>query len=219
MSKISRERLKFAFVTSLTLGRVPLVVLFLAVALLVNTREHPFWFVIGFGGMLFATLSDIFDGYFARKFNMVSKLGAYADPLTDKVFYVCTLPTLVYVAAVDGHTAHAAFLTFFTALLLFRDQWTSFLRAIGSLHGADAKANWAGKWRTIVAFITICYCYWYFRAPPYWIIVPPLLIYVLEGATIVLTLVSLWIYTRHYWPYLREEILVPLEELDKRGEQ
>ncbi|HUT25951.1 MAG TPA: CDP-alcohol phosphatidyltransferase family protein [Sumerlaeia bacterium] len=211
--------LKFAFVTSLTLGRAPLIGLFLVIALAVNTREHPFWFAVGFGAMILAAFTDLFDGYFARKFDMVTKLGAYADPLTDKVFYVCTLPTLVYVAGRQGECAHAAILVLLTVLLLLRDQWVSFLRSVGSLHNVDAKANWSGKWRTIVAFITICYCYWHFQAPPhFWIVVPAVQIYVMEGLTLALNLISVWVYTRRYWPSLREEILVPLKRKIGEGE-
>ncbi|MBR1944179.1 MAG: CDP-alcohol phosphatidyltransferase family protein [Alphaproteobacteria bacterium] len=36
--------------------------------------------------LIFGALSDFFDGYIARKFNVVSKLGALLDPLSDKIF-------------------------------------------------------------------------------------------------------------------------------------
>ena len=104
------QKAKFLFVTALTVGRIPLILIFLVVNLvfmrqaadawvLGGTHAHAFWFAIAFGAMVLSALTDLFDGYFARKFNMVSKLGAYADPMTDKMFYLVAFPTLVKYAS------------------------------------------------------------------------------------------------------------------------
>lgn len=44
------------------------------------------YILVGF--YLFAYLTDILDGYFARKFNEVSELGKIVDPLADKVLVI-----------------------------------------------------------------------------------------------------------------------------------
>ncbi len=37
--------------------------------------------------LAFAFLTDLFDGYIARKFNQISKLGAILDPVADKLLF------------------------------------------------------------------------------------------------------------------------------------
>jgi len=198
---------KFYFVQSLTLGRIPLIFVFLAISVLAPKPLSCVWFLLAFGAMILSAVTDLFDGYFARKFNVVTRLGAYADPLTDKVFYLTTFPTLVYLAGLEGQDRHAQLLLGLTIFFLLRDQWVSFLRSIGAIYNADAKANWSGKLRTLISFPVICTIYYYLQAPDSWFLqVPKWLIYTLEVATIVITLISAWVYTVYYWPYLKQEL-------------
>ena len=39
--------------------------------------------------LVFSMLSDFFDGYLARKYNVCSDLGALLDPIADKAFACC----------------------------------------------------------------------------------------------------------------------------------
>lgn len=217
MQPRSSLRLKFWFVQALTLVRVPLIFLFLAVSVI---GPHPLpesWFLVAFTAMILSAVTDLFDGYFARKFQVTSRLGSYVDPMMDKVFYLTTFPTLVYLADRLGQHTHARVLLVLAILFLLRDQWVSFLRSLGALHDLSAKANWSGKARTLISFPTICVIYYYVQAPASWCLrVPANLVYGLEGLSVAINLISIGVYTARFWPALRVELRVPDDEKQEK---
>ena len=209
------RRWQFIFVQGLTLGRIPLIFVFLAVSLLAPKPPGAWWFSLAFWAMILSAVTDLFDGYFARKFKVETRLGAYADPLTDKIFYLITFPTLVFLAARAGQYGHAQLLLGLTILFLLRDQWVSFLRTIGAIYGVDAKANWSGKVRTLISFPVICTIYYYLQAPrQWWLQVHPVVLYTCEIACVVVNLISIWVYTAYYWPWIRKELQTPVGSSD-----
>jgi CDP-diacylglycerol---glycerol-3-phosphate 3-phosphatidyltransferase len=203
-------RLRFYFVQALTLVRVPLILLFLGVSVFCTHPLVTAWFLVAFAAMLLSAVTDLFDGYFARKFRVTSRLGSYADPLTDKVFYLTTFPTLVYLAAQAGRHDQARIVLILAILFLLRDQWVSFLRSLGALHNLSAKANWSGKARTVISFPTICVIYYFLQAPPGWHPqIPEQLVHVLELLSVAINLVSIFVYTSDYLSALRAELRPP----------
>jgi CDP-diacylglycerol--glycerol-3-phosphate 3-phosphatidyltransferase len=206
----SSLRLKFIFVQALTLVRVPLIFLFLAVSVFCGHPLSDPWFVVAFGAMILSAVTDLFDGYFARKFRVASRLGGYADPMMDKVFYLTTFPTLVYLADRMGQHGHARLLLVLAILFLLRDQWVTFLRSLGSLHDISPKANWSGKARTLISFPTICLIYYYLQAPPRWVIqAPAALVYAAEALSMLINFISIAVYSLRFWPALRAELRLP----------
>jgi CDP-diacylglycerol--glycerol-3-phosphate 3-phosphatidyltransferase len=203
-------RFKFYLVQGLTLVRAPLIFIFLAVSVFSGHPVSQFWFLVAFASMILSAITDLFDGYLARKFGVASRLGSYADPLTDKVFYLTCFPTLVYLADRIGQHGHARSLLVLAILFLLRDQWVSFLRSIGALHGVSAKANWSGKARTVISFPTICAIYYYLQAPASWTWrIPEWLVYSLEAASVLVNLISIVVYTAQFWPALKVELKAP----------
>ena len=119
----------------------------------------------------------------------------------DKFFYLATFPLLVYVATRNGHPRHAMLLLVMTMLFLMRDQWVTFLRAIGSIYDVAGGANWSGKLRTAVTFPLICVIYAFEESPRPLINAKFLFGFEMLGLTI--NAISVWVYTRRYWPFLR----------------
>jgi CDP-diacylglycerol--glycerol-3-phosphate 3-phosphatidyltransferase len=211
-----RRKWRLAFVAGLTMVRAPLILVFLLITILWNRPLGDGWFCVAFGAMILSAVTDLLDGWFARKLDVVTRFGGYFDPLVDKIFYLATLPTLVYLAAQavsdeagQAHAVsilHARLLLALTVFFLLRDQWVSFLRSLGAIHGRSGKANWSGKLRTVIAFPTICVIYYYIEAPKdWWLRVPMWVVFGLELLGIAVSLLSLWVYTAAYWPYITHE--------------
>ncbi|MBN2301562.1 MAG: CDP-alcohol phosphatidyltransferase family protein [Lentisphaerae bacterium] len=203
----TKQKWQFILVQTLTLARVPLIAVFLCINLLAPKPLSANWFMIAFAALILSAATDLFDGYFARKFDVTTRLGAYADPLTDKIFYLTALPTLIFLAGISGKYFHSQLLLALAILFLARDQWVSFLRSIGALHNLSAKANWSGKVRTLISFPVICVIYYHLEAPEHWWPqISAYAVYSLEALSMAINAVSIWIYTKYYGDILKKEM-------------
>jgi cardiolipin synthase len=69
--------------------------------------HHMMW---GFGIFLLAGLTDILDGYLARKFKLVTELGIILDPLADKLMMLSVILSLVISGVIQWWLAVLVFL-------------------------------------------------------------------------------------------------------------
>jgi CDP-diacylglycerol---glycerol-3-phosphate 3-phosphatidyltransferase len=196
-----RWRRRLILVNGLTLSRAPLVVVFGVCAVWQVFRPDAAWLAgAALAALILAALTDAVDGWLARRWQVVTRFGAMADPVTDKVFYLVTLPVLLYLVAHRNQSAHAVVMLVFTILFMMRDQWVTFLRSVAAELGGDVQANWAGKLRTALSFPIACAVYVYVAWTPSWL--PLGLVYVLEAAGIAVNCLSIVVYTRQYAPYI-----------------
>ena len=198
------------FVNALTFSRVPLIFAFMVFAIVGECR-HWVWTIPACVSMFLAGITDLLDGRLARRWNVVSTFGKLADPLMDKVFFIVSFPTLLWLIGMQGENrVHLAVMLVFTVLYILRDQWVTFLRAVASTYRADVSAMWLGKVRTALSFPAagLIYTYLAFRRflPTSWNGPFLALLYVVEAFLIVLNVYSCIVYTRAYWPYIRRAI-------------
>ena len=195
------------FVNALTFSRVPLIFAWAACAVVAHFRESIPVTVAACVCMFLAGISDLYDGKLARRWKVVSTFGKLADPLMDKVFFIVSFPTLLWLIVVQGESlVHGVVMLAFTVLYILRDQWVTFLRAVASTYHADVSAMWLGKVRTALSFPAAGMIYFYlafhglFPAQVnHWFL---LSVYAVEGGLILLNVYSCVVYTRAYWPYL-----------------
>jgi len=74
----------------ITTGRVCLVPLFMLVFYLERTEAKIFATII----FIVASLTDFFDGYLARKYNLITNFGKIMDAIADKVLVCAALVLL-----------------------------------------------------------------------------------------------------------------------------
>lgn len=97
--------------------------------------EHMAAFVLFVGAMI----TDIVDGYLARKWNLVTPAGAYLDPLADKLMVTAVLVMLVPLGWLPA---------WLVVVLLCREIAITGLRGIASQEGLVISASSLGKIKT-----------------------------------------------------------------------
>lgn len=204
-------RIHSLIVNALTFSRVPLISAYAVCAVSAHFRASVPLAVAACALMFLAGISDLYDGMLARRWKVVSTFGQLADPLMDKMFFIVTFPTLLWLIVVQGENkAHGALMLAFTILYMLRDQWVTFLRAVASAYHADISAMWLGKVRTALSFPAagLIYLYLAFHAFMPTNVHNAFLgvVYAIEIGLILLNAYSCIAYTRAYGPYLRMAI-------------
>jgi CDP-diacylglycerol--glycerol-3-phosphate 3-phosphatidyltransferase len=105
---------------------------------------------------LAGAVSDMVDGWLARRRKQVSVLGKFLDPLADKLM---VSGVLVYLTAMDRVPA------WMTVALLAREFAVTGLRAIAASEGLIIAAKEQGKQKTALQLIGTMFCLLHFRYP------------------------------------------------------
>lgn len=127
---------------ALTMGRIvmiPLCLWFLDQ----DTPQSGFWAALVF---TLAALTDVLDGYLARKLNVVSVLGKLADPLADKLIVMATLVWLVTMGRIPAWAV---------IVLLAREFSVTALRSVAASEGVIISAGQEGKTKTALQMLGI----------------------------------------------------------------
>lgn len=128
----------------LSLSRVPLAVTFPLVV------ERP---LVAFGVLVLAGLSDVLDGWYARRFGQVTATGSVIDPITDKLFVTTVAITLV----ATGSLTLGAVVMLSTREIgeLPLVAWLALSRSARRARAENASANIVGKMATALQFVSV----------------------------------------------------------------
>jgi len=88
--------------------------------------------------------TDWVDGWYARKYNMVTKLGRVLDPFCDKIL-ICGAYILLAVEMDDLFPWYAKIAGWMAVVVVGRELLVTVLRSMIEGAGGDFSAKWAGK--------------------------------------------------------------------------
>lgn len=120
------------------------------------------WFLLALICFVIAASTDFVDGWWARRFNQVTKLGRVLDPFVDKIIVTAAL-----VALVGQATSQIA--PWMVTVILGREFLVTSLRAMVEGQGGDFSARWLGKWKFLVQCVAIVASLWLLCAPQLWL--------------------------------------------------
>lgn len=165
----------------LTLARILLVFVFMAV-IWNPWLSLPATLWIALVIFAIASLTDFLDGYLARKYNLVTNLGKFMDPLADKM-----LVTAAMIAIVDKGTVLPAGIlpAWIVVIILLREFAVSGLRLVAANENIVIAAGSLGKIKTTVQMIMIIV-----YLAPIQLSIWPLIATLLAYAALILTVVS-----------------------------
>lgn len=126
----------------ITLSRIFLIPIFIFFMLI----DIPYHMEIALGLFILASITDKLDGYYARKYNMITDLGKFLDPLADKLLITGALLVFIQLGKID------AWIVF---VILAREFAVTGLRGIAANNNIVIAASKWGKLKTVVQISTI----------------------------------------------------------------
>lgn len=143
---------------------------------------------------LIGSATDWLDGFLARRMMQTTKLGAFLDPVADKLLVVVILILIL------GHH-QVTYISLAAAIIIGREITISALREWMAELGKRAKVSviYVAKIKTNLQMIALALLLWYDAQSPLWVkILGITLLYVAA----ILTLWSMLVYLKLAWPDL-----------------
>ncbi len=117
----------------------PICVYFLVV------KSYP---AVAFSLFLIASITDAFDGYYARKYNVVSRLGTFLDPLADKIMVVSIFLCFF-------HLYNNIVNIYVLSMIVFRDVFVTLIRMVMEYKSHTMVTSRISKIKTVLQITAI----------------------------------------------------------------
>lgn len=101
---------------------------------------------LGLTVFLAAAITDLFDGYLARRWKQVTTVGTLLDPIADKLLISAALVSLVQIRLLPG---------WMVVLIISREFAVSGLRSIASAEGYTIAAGELGKSKMVLQIVGV----------------------------------------------------------------
>lgn len=136
----------------LTMFRIILIPIIL-LSLFFNLSTHP-WVIAHIKGLNYiaawtfvaASITDFFDGYIARRKNIVTVFGSFLDPIADKFLVISSLIMLLALGRVH---------VLIVLILVLREMYITALRLLAMEKGLSVPVGTLGKWKTATQMVGV----------------------------------------------------------------
>lgn len=119
-----------------------------------------------------AVISDLFDGYLARKWNVTSQYGRFADVIADKLFAIISVLILLIF-----HNKYFVLLLIGEGIIMLTNLLIYiFCGNIEKKNFDNRNSSIYGKFKTIILFITLVIGYLSYEIEALNVLLPPLII-------------------------------------------
>ncbi len=163
----------------LTLLRVVLIPVFLVLAY----AGQRYWALAVF---ILASLTDLLDGYIARRYDQITDFGKFMDPLADKVLVMAAMCYFVEIGRMPGWAL---------AIVLLREFAVSGMRLVAVEQGRVIAAAFSGKIKTAATMICLCLML-FTRAPGPGDSAPD---FIARICTAVILVTTVWSGAEYFW--------------------
>lgn len=133
----------------LTVGRILIIPLFVYFI----EDGDPLFSVLAGSIFTLAAVTDVIDGFLARRWNMITVVGKFLDPLADKLIVAAALVMMVRLGRIPA---------WIVIVLLSREFLVTGLRQVAASEGMVIAAGQEGKWKTalqLTGIIAMCVHY------------------------------------------------------------
>lgn len=99
---------------------------------------------------IIAAITDAYDGYIARKQNMMTSVGAFLDPMADKILILTTFAVFAYIKFIGW---------WIVFVFAFRDIFITWLRTFLINRGSSLVTSKIAKCKTVLQFVAISFLF------------------------------------------------------------
>ena len=110
-------------------------------------QDEPYFLLLSLFLIFVVSITDFFDGYYARKYKLVTELGKYLDPIADKIFILTVLFTLYFILGND------TFPLWMVVLILLRDVFITILRSFLKAKNLQFTTSRLAKSKTLIQIV------------------------------------------------------------------
>lgn len=139
---MTRRRDTFNLPNTITMARISVVpFLFFLLA-----SPGPFWSIVLAALFVAASITDFLDGFIARRYNLVTTMGKFLDPLADKLIVNTAMILMIPIGRIDA---------WIVAVIIIRDFIVDGIRTIASSDGIYIQASVLGKQKTLAQIFAV----------------------------------------------------------------